>query len=137
MELISASLCDFASDYQGKLCVLGVFDTIGAKQFPAVHPQCSVALRLLLREEDRGTHKLQVFFINPDGQYLIPAAQSPNIDFDVPALPPEAFFLSRNFVLHFQGLPLPQPGQYEIRVLINGKTLSTLPLQFVQVREVS
>jgi hypothetical protein len=32
---------------------------------------------------------------------------------------------------------LPQPGQYEIRVLINGKTLSTLPLQFVQVREVS
>jgi hypothetical protein len=137
MELISASLCDFASDYQGKLCVLGAFDTIGAKQYPAVHPQCSVALRLLLREEDRGSHKLQVFFINPDGQYLIPAAQSPNIDFDVPALPPEAFFLSRNFVLHFQGLPLPQPGQYEIRVLIDGKMISTLPLQFVQVKEVS
>ena len=53
MELISASLCDFASDYQGKLCVLGAFDTIGAKQYPAVHPQCSVALRLLLREDLR------------------------------------------------------------------------------------
>jgi hypothetical protein len=78
-----------------------------------------------------------VFFINPDGHYLIPAAQSPNIDFDVPVLPPEAFFLSRNFVLHFQGLSLPQPGQYEIRVLIDGRTLSTLPLQFVQVKELS
>jgi hypothetical protein len=96
-----------------------------------------VALRLLLREEDRGSHKLQVFFINPDGRYLIPAEQSPNINFDVPALPPEAFFISRNFVLHFQGLPLPQAGQYEIRVLINGKTISTLPLQFVLVKDVS
>lgn len=137
MELISASLCDFASDYQGKLCVLGAFDTIGAKRFPAVHPQCLVALRLLLREDDRGPHKLRVFFINPDGHFLIPEVQSPNIDFEVPTLPPEAFFLSRNFVLHFQGLPLPQPGQYEIRVLIDGKMISALPLQFVQVKEVS
>ena len=111
MELISASLCDFAADYQGKLCVLGAFDTIGAKQYPAVHPQCSIA--------------------------LIPASQSPNIDFDVPPLPSEAFFLSRNFVLHFQGLPLPQPGQYEIRILIDERAISTLPLQFVQVKEVS
>jgi hypothetical protein len=90
-----------------------------------------------LREEDRGPHRLQVFFINPDGHYLIPAGQSPNIDFDVPPLPPESFFLSRNFVLHFQGLPLPQPGQYEIRILIDDRAISTLPLQFVQVKEVS
>jgi len=135
MDLISASLCDFASDYQGKLCVLGAFDTIGAKQFPTVHPQCSIALRLLLREEDRGSHRLQVFFIDPDGDFLIPVEQSPNIDFEVPALPPEAFFISRNFVLHFQGLPLPQAGQYEIRVQIDGRILSALPLQFVQVTD--
>ena len=132
MELISASLCDFAADYEGKLCVLGAFDTIWSKQYPAVHPQCSIAVRLLLREEDRGPHKLQVFFIDPDGRHLIPIEQGPNIDFEVPSLPPETFFLSRNFVLHFQGLPLPQPGQYEIRILIDGRTLSTLPLQFVQ-----
>ena len=135
MELILASLCDFAADYQGKLCVLGAFDTIWSKQYPAVHPQCSVAVRLLLREEDRGPHKLQVFFIDPDGRHLIPIEQGPNIDFDVPPLPPESFFLSRNFVLHFQGLPLPQPGQYEIRIRIDGRTLSTLPLQFVQTPE--
>jgi hypothetical protein len=132
METISTALCDFAADYQGKLCIIGAFDTIWARSFPAVHPQCTVALRLLLREEDKGEHRIQVLFVNPDGHSLIPVEKSPNVTFNLPALPPESFFLSQNFVFHFQGLPFPQPGVYDVRVLIDGRPISTLPLQVMQ-----
>ena len=32
------TLCDAAADYQGRLNILGVFDTIFAPQMPASHP---------------------------------------------------------------------------------------------------
>lgn len=135
MEIVSASLCDFAADYQGKLCILGAFDTIGSGQFPGVHPQCSVAVRLLLRDDDVGAHRIQILFINPDGAPIIPANLSPNIEFHVQRLPTEVFFLSQNFVFNFQGLPLPAPGQYELRILLDGRVARVLPVQFVQVRQ--
>lgn len=132
MEALTIALCDFASDYQGKLCVIGAFDTITSRSFPAVHPQCSVAVRLLLREEDRGTHHIRVLFVDPDGASLIPEEQSPQISFPLEALPPESFFVSLNFIFHIQGLPLPQPGVYEVRITVDGRPLSTLPIQFVR-----
>jgi hypothetical protein len=132
MEAITAVLCDFAADYQGKLCVIGAFDTILVRTFPAAHPQCTVALRLLLREEDRGEHRIQVLFADADGRPLIPTENSPDVTFNLPALPPESYFLSQNFVFHFQGLPLPQPGLFEVRIVVDGHRLSTLPLQIVQ-----
>ena len=132
MEAISASLCDFAADYQGKLCIVGAFDTIWSTAFPAVHPQCTVALRVLLREEDRGEHRIQILLVDPDGHPLIPTDRSPSVNFNLPALPPESFFLSQNFIFHFQGLGFPQTGVYEVRIIADGRPLSTLPLQLVQ-----
>ncbi|MDB6032554.1 MAG: hypothetical protein JWM16_2892, partial [Verrucomicrobiales bacterium] len=38
MEIQVAVLCDAATDYQGKLNILGTFDTIFTAQMPAVHP---------------------------------------------------------------------------------------------------
>lgn len=46
MDIQVAVLCDYAADYQGKLCVQGAFDTLFARQFPVVHPACALALRL-------------------------------------------------------------------------------------------
>ena len=40
----------------GKLNLLGAFDTIYTQQLPAVHPQCSIALRLTFGHEDEGAH---------------------------------------------------------------------------------
>ena len=45
MDILVSTLCDFAADYQGKLCIQGGFDSLVARQFPVVHPVCAVALR--------------------------------------------------------------------------------------------
>jgi hypothetical protein len=52
MDVQVAVLCDSAVDYRGKLCILGTFDTIFTTQLPAVHPHCSIALRLIFRDDD-------------------------------------------------------------------------------------
>jgi len=42
MNIQVAVLCDAATDDNGKLNLLGAFDTIYTQQLPAVHPQCSI-----------------------------------------------------------------------------------------------
>src|SRR5438128_2308676 len=133
MEILSVTLCDAAADYNGKLCILGAFDSIYAQQFPCVHPSCSVAVRLLLRDDDVGNHSLQIVFVDPDGKLLIPQEKVPTANFSVPPMPPSVFFASQNFVVNWQGLQAAIPGQYEIRVVIDGVIARTLPFQFVDM----
>jgi hypothetical protein len=132
MDILAATLCDFASVYEGKLCVMGAFDTIASRQFPASHPQCSVAMRVVFREEDAGRHRIEVRFIDPDGKPILEPQTLPRVEFEIKSLPQEVYFLSRNFIFNYHGLPLPSAGQYETQILIDGVVSRSLPLQFVQ-----
>ena len=67
MDILVSTLCDFAADYQGKLCIQGGFDSLVARQFPVVHPVCAVALRICLTPEDEGTHELGLSIVDADG----------------------------------------------------------------------
>ena len=67
MTVQIATLCDSAADYGGKLCLMGAFDTLCAKAFPVVHPQCSLALRLVFMPDQAGAHQLKVRCVGPDG----------------------------------------------------------------------
>ncbi len=129
MQALAAILCDSAADYQGKLCVLGAFDSIYAGRFPAVHPHCALAIRLLFRPEEEGQHEMRISLIDSDGGPVLPDGGGPVIRFDVPEIPDETFFLSRNFVLDLNGLPLPKPGQYSFDIRVDGEILSQIPLQ--------
>jgi hypothetical protein len=40
------TFCDFAQENGGKLTVVGTFDTIISRNFPCVHPQLSVVIRI-------------------------------------------------------------------------------------------
>ena len=129
MQALAAILCDSAADYQGKLCVLGAFDSIYAGQFPAVHPHCSLAIRLLSRPEEEGPHEMKITLIDSDGGNVLPNGGGPTIRFDVPEVPDETFFLSRNFVLDLNGLPLPKQGLYSFDIRVDGEIVARVPLQ--------
>ncbi len=133
MEVLTAILCDSAADYNGKLCILGAFDTIFAQRFPAFHPQCALALRFLFRHEDEGMHRFQVSFIDSDGKSVLPQEGAPRFELDVKEIPEKAFFISQNFVINLQGLPLNKPGQYSFDVLMDQELAVRIPLQVVQV----
>ena len=78
-----AVLCDAATDDNGKLNLLGAFDTIYTQQLPAIHPQCSIALRVTFFSGDEGKHTLQFNFVDADGHSI---AKFPHIPVEV-ALP--------------------------------------------------
>jgi len=99
MEVLTALIADSASDYQGKLCVLGSFDTICARQYPAVHPHCSIALRLLFRTGDEGKHTIQLSFIDQDGKKILPDG-GPKIEFTMGEPPPGVFLEPELYLQH-------------------------------------
>ena len=124
MNIQVAVLCDAATDDNGKLNLLGAFDTIYTQQLPALHPQCSIAFRVTFSGEDEGAHKLKLNFVDSDGRSIMPA-----IDIPVEvALPGEVFFVTRNFIVNIQQLKFETPGLYSIDISLDEKILANIPL---------
>jgi hypothetical protein len=124
MNIQVAVLCDAATDDNGKLNLLGAFDTIYAQQMPAVHPQCAVALRAAFQPGDEGTRKLTLNFINADGHSIMQGIELP-----VPVtLPDDAHFLTRNFIVNIQQLKFDEPGLYSVDVRLDDHSQASIPL---------
>jgi hypothetical protein len=124
MEIQIAALCDAATDSAGKLNILGTFDTINAVQMPAIHPQCSIALRIIFQKIEEGAHKLKLNFVDEDGKLVMPS-----IDIPVEvAVPDDATFVSRNFIINIQQLKFANPGLYAIDIAMDGRHEGSVPL---------
>lgn len=124
MDVQVAVLCDAATDSGGKLNILGAFDTIHAAQLPAVHPQCSIALRVTFGGGEEGAHKLQLTFVDEDGKSVFPGM-------DIPVqitLPGDSHFLTCNFVVNIQQLKFEAPGLYSVDLVLDDKLQASIPL---------
>ena len=130
MNVQIAVLCDAATDYAGKLNLLGTFDTVVTQQLPAVHPQCSVALRIVFSKVEEGQHKVKMNFVDEDGRFVMPSIDIP---VDV-MLPPDASFVARNFLINIQQLKFEKPGQYAIDIAVDGRQETSIPLQVKHVQ---
>ncbi len=125
MNVQVAVLCDAATDDNGKLNLLGAFDTILTPQLPAVHPQCSIALRITFYQEDEGQHKLRVNFVDADGRSIMP--NFPALPVQV-VLPEETHFVTRNFIVNLQHIKFDQPGLYSVDVFVDEEQIVRIPL---------
>jgi Family of unknown function (DUF6941) len=124
MNLQVAVLCDAATDDNGKLNLLGAFDTIFTPQLPAVHPQCAVALRVAFMPGDEGARKLKLNFVNADGHAIMPPIEIPV----TVTLPDDAHFLTRNFIVNIQQLKFAEDGLYSVDVALDDKSEASIPL---------
>jgi hypothetical protein len=132
MQLLLATLCDSAADYQGKLCVLGAFDTLCAPQFPVVHPQCSLAVRLLFDPGDRGRHEIAIRLQDESMAEVMPAF-TPVMDVAFPQ--GQVPFVTRNLVLNLQRLRFEKPGVYRFNISMNGAGVVSVPLRVTRIEE--
>ena len=124
MNIQVAVLCDAATDESGKLNLLGAFDTIYTQQLPAVHPQCSIALRVTFGNQDEGQHKMRINFMDADGHSIMPS-----IDIPVQvALPGDSHFVTRNFIVNIQQLKFENPGLYSIDMSFDEQPQGSIPL---------
>ena len=129
MDIQVAVLCDAAADYNGKLNFLGAFDTIFTTQLPAIHPQCSIALRMSFSRVEEGPHKVKLNFVDEDGKLVMPS-----IDIPVEvAVPEDTIFVSRNFIVNIQQLKFDKPGLYSIDISMDGRQEGSIPLLVKQM----
>jgi len=125
MNFQIAVLCDAATDDNGKLNLLGAFDTIYARELPAIHPQCSVALRVTFFSGDEGKHTLRLNFVDADGRSIMP--NFPTIPVEV-TLPEDVHFGTRNFIVNIQALKFDEPGVYSVDIALDEQSQASIPL---------
>ena len=119
-----AVLCDAATDDNGKLNLLGAFDTIYTQQLPAVHPQCSIAMRATFGPEDEGEHQVRLNFVDADGGAVMPPIEIPVQT----TLPNDSHFGTRNFIVNIHQLKFDQPGLFSIDIALDGRSQASIPL---------
>ncbi len=129
MTIQVAVLCDAATDYNGKLNLLGTFDTIYSPVIPAQHPQCSIAVRIAFERMEEGLHTLEVSFVDEDGQPIMRGMKLPGeVEF-----PPEATFVSRNFIVNIQQMVFAKAGHYSVNLALDESSLTSIPLEVKQM----
>ena len=126
MTVHIATLCDSATDYSGKLCILGAFDTLCAREFPVVHPQCSLAIRIGYDQADAGRHQMVIRCLDPEGKECLPPFQ-PVMDVGFPS--PFQPFVTRNLVMNLQRVKFDRAGLYRFVIESDGRQLTTIPLR--------
>ena len=124
MEIEIFTLSDFAQDNNSKLTIVGTFDSIQSKQFPATHPACSVACRLRFAAKETGEHDFKLRLIDTAGKEIIQPIQG-NINI---ITPPNGQFVTINIVVNFNQLKFEIPGRYSFELYIDGDWKSGLPL---------
>jgi hypothetical protein len=124
MEIEIFTLADFAQDVQSKLTIVGTFDSIHSRQFPAVHPACAIACRLRFSVKETGDHTFKLRMIDAKGTEVIaPIEGKMHI-----GEPPNGQFSSINIVVNFNQLKLDEPGRYSFELYLDDDWKSGLPL---------
>ncbi|MGF2414155.1 DUF6941 family protein [Ferruginibacter sp.] len=124
MEIEIFTLCDFAQDNNSKLTVVGTFDSIHAKQFPAQHPACTVACRLRFSDKEAGDHDFKLRMTDAAGKETIQPIEG---NINIPAAA-NGRVVTINLVINFNQLQFTKPGRYSFELYIDGDWKSGLPL---------
>lgn len=130
MNVALALLADAANTSgDGKLNILGVFNTIFSDQYPAVHPEMKLVLRLQMHPAELEQPKeVHVQLRNDEGRRL----DGFRADFTVQARPGATLggeTITTDSILSVSNLYLEAPGTYEFLVLVNGEVKAQVPFK--------
>ena len=118
-------LCDAATDYKGKLNVLGTFDAVWANKVPVVYHQCAVAMRLRFSKLEEGKHRIKINIIDEDGGKVIPPLEA-YVNINLKNSPHSS--IAANLILNIHGLKIQKYGEYAIDLIVDGNHEASLPL---------
>lgn len=124
MQLEIFTLCDAATDSDGKLNIIGTFDQISAMKFPCVYRRIVVALRIRFEPIEEGKHPVRVTFVNADGKPVIPPL---NAEIGI-GFGGGTHSVCRNVILELNGVKFDTPGQYSLDIAIDGRQERSVPL---------
>ena len=117
MEVSLAVLADYANiSREGKLNILGVFNTVHVQAFPGGLPQCFLVVRFAADVEEKGTRQRIGFRLtDPDGKWVTELAAELQVPSEGPPGSPETdLILPAAPLVRFE-----REGPHELKVFIN------------------
>ncbi|MDR1399890.1 MAG: hypothetical protein LBJ41_08215 [Treponema sp.] len=123
MKIELFTFCDFAQENNGKLTVVGTFDTIISRSFPCVHPLLSVVIRLRFDIWEFARHSFRIEARPLDGEMSIDPI-SGNVEVQSTGNASAASHL----VFAISNLKFQRGGVVNFVLYIDGKELSSIPL---------
>jgi len=130
MKVNLAVLCDAANvSREGKLNVLGEFDSIHASTFPLTYPTMVLVVRLEAHPTEAGDHHLKLHLFDEDGQDVIPPLSGEFPTGDPPFL--GVAIRTAPLILQMHGVRFERPGHYAFELLVDNHHLRSLPLHVV------
>jgi hypothetical protein len=123
-----ALLADYSNvTREGKINILGLFDFINARDFPAMHAEMQFVIRFEADISERGQQKeVEVRLINDRADTLMSLDGRITIaDFQATQMP----FI--NQVLILRNLVFPAAGDYQFDIYIDGQRAHGTPLRVV------
>jgi hypothetical protein len=120
MEIGFAFFADAATlDSSGKLSVLGVFDHINAKEFPATLHRMYFVCKIKGHRSEIGKYKLRVNLVDEDGKGIIDAITG-EIESTGQSEP-----LSSTLILELTNIVFPYPGAYAADITVDNHHIGT------------
>jgi len=117
------TFCDFAQESGGKLTIVGTFDTIISRNFPCVHPQLSVVIRMRYDLWEFGAHTFRIETRDLEGEMSMEAITG-NIDVKGVG---NASAVS-HLVFNISNLHIKNHGLVNFILFIDDKEIGSLPL---------
>jgi len=130
MQVALALLADGANvSREGKLNLLGIFDTIFARTFPTTHPQMQLVIRFEAEAREAGsTRTIEVQLQASDGRVLfrLPGAMTvqPRVVGDL---------VRMDQLVTLNNVQLEHPGRYAFHVFVDGARAAVVPLIVEQI----
>lgn len=117
-SLLYSVLCDdVRRETNGKLMLIGLFETVGAQEFPATHPVLYVVNGW---GGGVGTFTQYTRILGTDSTMLIQDRETTFTLGDLRA--------KHSVIARFNNLPLAQPGEYAVEILLNSDLKLRYPL---------
>lgn len=132
MDVSLALLADYANvTADGKLNILGVFDTMFVDRFPVIHPQLHLILQLEAHPAEAGAQKrVEIRLMTEDGQTALSIFA--DMAFQRKGSSPLGEMMKNQQIIGFQNVRFEKPGTYQFAVLVNGETKSAVTLKVQQ-----
>ena len=131
MDVTLAVLADYSNvSRERKLNVLGVFDIIRAKNFPAVHRSMQLVMTFEAPRSEINTNKnIQVKLIDSDGKQIFEIGRQ----FTLTSGASDEMMIKSNNILSLNDLVFEKPGDYAFSILINGEEKRSVRLRLIQI----
>jgi hypothetical protein len=128
MHLEILTFCDAATEYGGRLNLLGVADTILANELPVKVPHCALVARLRATSAEAGEHAMRLMVIDIDGRAVLTMDGKLALQF------PAGASAAVNLIVNAQNLEFKAAGEYAIDLTVDDTHLGSTPL-FVRLRQ--